>query len=208
MLKVLEGKNVKVIASEPHQNMCEEFKQVVPDTEIIQCTVEQIPLPSSSVDVVIAAQSFHWFTNRDALKEIHRVLTPSGSFGIVWLLDDITVPWLKDLYEFIEPLNEHFSHFYPYKENWQPLFGQLSHQLFNAPKENVSFKYLFPSSVDHAYKYFASFSVLQGGGEENKKALKERFEKVVEKHFNEKGIPLEHIPIKIHLLWCTKIASN
>ncbi|KAL9977419.1 hypothetical protein ACROYT_G014819 [Oculina patagonica] len=121
MLNVLEGKNVKVIASEPHQNMCEEFKQVVPDTEVIQCTAEKIPLPNSSVDAVIAAQSFHWFTNREALKEIHRVLIAGGSLGITWSIEDITVPWLKDLYEFIEPVNEHYSVALPYRESWKPL---------------------------------------------------------------------------------------
>ena len=45
MLKVLELKEeqeIKVIASEPHQNMYEEFKVLMPDTEIIQCTAEKI----------------------------------------------------------------------------------------------------------------------------------------------------------------------
>ena len=45
MLKILEIKEeqeIKVIASEPHQNMCEEFKELMPDTEIIQCTTEKI----------------------------------------------------------------------------------------------------------------------------------------------------------------------
>ena len=45
MLKILEQKeeqNIKVIASDPHQNMYEEFKLVMPDTEIIQCTAESI----------------------------------------------------------------------------------------------------------------------------------------------------------------------
>ena len=45
MLKILEQKeeqNIKVIASEPHQNMYEEFKLLMPDTEIIQCTAEKI----------------------------------------------------------------------------------------------------------------------------------------------------------------------
>lgn len=45
MLKILELKedqNIKVIASEPHQNMYEEFKLIMPDTEIIQCTAEKI----------------------------------------------------------------------------------------------------------------------------------------------------------------------
>ena len=42
MLKVLEGKNVKVIASEPLTSMCEQFRLMVPDTEIIQCPAEKI----------------------------------------------------------------------------------------------------------------------------------------------------------------------
>ena len=42
MLKVLKGKNVKVVASEPVTSMCEQFRLMVPDTEIIQCTAEKI----------------------------------------------------------------------------------------------------------------------------------------------------------------------
>ena len=45
MLKILEFKEeqkIKVIASEPHQNMYEEFKVLMPDTEIIQCVAEKI----------------------------------------------------------------------------------------------------------------------------------------------------------------------
>ena len=42
MLKVLKGKNVKVIASEPVTSMCEQFRLMVPDTEIIQCAAEKI----------------------------------------------------------------------------------------------------------------------------------------------------------------------
>ena len=45
MLKILElreEQEIKVIASEPHQNMYKEFKVLMPDTEIIQCTAEKI----------------------------------------------------------------------------------------------------------------------------------------------------------------------
>lgn len=42
MVEVLTGKNVRVIASEPLQSMYEQFKLMVPDTEIIQCAAEQI----------------------------------------------------------------------------------------------------------------------------------------------------------------------
>lgn len=42
MVKVLTGKKVKVFASEPLQSMCEQFKLMVPETEIIQCAAEKI----------------------------------------------------------------------------------------------------------------------------------------------------------------------
>lgn len=50
-------------------------------------------LPDASVDVVVvAAQSFHRFTNRAALEEIHRVLVPNGAFGTLWKLLDLSIP--------------------------------------------------------------------------------------------------------------------
>ena len=42
MLEVLKDKNLRVIASEPLQSMCEQLKLMVPDTEIIQCPAENI----------------------------------------------------------------------------------------------------------------------------------------------------------------------
>lgn len=42
MVKVLAGKNVRVIASEPLPSMCEQLKLIVPNTEIIQCAAELI----------------------------------------------------------------------------------------------------------------------------------------------------------------------
>lgn len=212
MLKILQLKEeleVKVIASEPHQNMYEEFKMLMPDTEIIQCAAEKIPLPDSSVDVVIAAQSFHWFANRAAVEEIHRVLAPSGSFGIIWLLEDISVPWVRDLYEFLRPMYEQNSIAFPYQElSRKTLLAGLFQQLFSAPKENLSFSHRFPSSIELAYEFFCSFSVILTGSEQTKKAFKECFDNVMEKHFKGNGIPLDHISFQIYMCWCTKTTSN
>jgi len=33
-------------------------------------------------------QAFHWFSNKDSLKEIHRVLKPAGVLGMVWNAED------------------------------------------------------------------------------------------------------------------------
>ena len=42
MSEVLKGKNVKMIASEPLESMLKQFKQIVPNTETIQCPAENI----------------------------------------------------------------------------------------------------------------------------------------------------------------------
>ena len=40
MLEIVNKQNVTVIASDPLEEMCKEFKHHQPDTEIIQCAVE------------------------------------------------------------------------------------------------------------------------------------------------------------------------
>ena len=42
MLEIVNKQNVTVIASDPLEEMCKEFKQHQPDTEIIQCAAERI----------------------------------------------------------------------------------------------------------------------------------------------------------------------
>ena len=160
------------------------------------------------MDVVIAAQSFHWFANRAAVEEIHRVLAPSGSFGIFWSLEDTSVPWVKDLFVFMWPLYEKKSIVFPYQESWKTLYGRLCQQLFSAPKEDLSFRHRFPFSIERAHEFFSSYSVIAGGSEQTKNAFKESFDNVMEKHFKGNGIPLDHISFQIYMYWCTKITSN
>jgi len=205
MVKLLTGKKVKVIASEPLQSMCQQFKLMVPETEIIQCAAEKIPLPDASVDVVIALQSFHWFTNRSALEEIHRVLVPNGSFGLMWSLLDVSIPWEKDLFNFLRILHEGNSLVFPHFENWKEVFSLLSQHLFSTPEECISFENcLQASSFDQAYKHFASYSIIAGGSESDKKAFQELFNELMEKHFKEKGIFFEGIRFKLYMYWCHK----
>ena len=160
------------------------------------------------MDVVIAAQCFHWFANRAAVEEIHRVLAPSGSFGIMWSLEDTSVPWVTDLYKVLESIYEQIPILFPNQGSWKTLFGTLCQQLFSAPKENLRFGHRLPSSIERAYKFFSSFSVIAGGSEQTKKAFKECFDNAMEKHFKGNGIPLDYIPFKIYLYWCTKTTSN
>ena len=162
-------------------------------------------LPDASVDVVIAAQSFHWFTNRAALKEFHRVLTSRGSFGMVWvLLDDIAAIWLKEIKNFLRILDENYNLVFPFMQEWRKVFSDLSQGLFSNPEECIDFKYSRTSSFDHAFKMLSSYSPVAGGSEKDKKDFHDLFNDVTKRHFKDQGIPLETIPFKFYMYWCTK----
>ena len=84
-------------ASEPDQAMLEILRRDLPDVPTSLTGAESIPLGDSSVDVVIAAQCFHWFDAEAALAEIARVLKPGGHLSLVWHWRDERIPWVKKL---------------------------------------------------------------------------------------------------------------
>lgn len=47
-------------------------------------TAERLPLPDASVDLITAAQAFHWFDIAAARAEFLRVLKPQGHVVLVW----------------------------------------------------------------------------------------------------------------------------
>jgi SAM-dependent methyltransferase len=47
-------------------------------------TAEATTLPSASIDLIIAGQSFHWFDRQATKKEFHRILRPGGTIALMW----------------------------------------------------------------------------------------------------------------------------
>ena len=47
-------------------------------------TAEHLPLPANSVDLITAAQAFHWFDIATARTEFLRVLKPQGQVALIW----------------------------------------------------------------------------------------------------------------------------
>ncbi|MCX6396306.1 MAG: class I SAM-dependent methyltransferase [Propionibacteriales bacterium] len=91
-----------VIATDPLPEMLGYLKVRVPGAETMVATAEHLPVPSRSIDVVVAAQSFHWFDHDVALAEIARVLRPGGTVGLVWNVRDNAIPWVRKLSALIE----------------------------------------------------------------------------------------------------------
>ncbi|KAG7109813.1 putative methyltransferase C25B8.09 like protein [Verticillium longisporum] len=74
---------------------------------------EGIPLGDGWGDGCVVAQAFHWFANEKALREIHRVLKPRSSLGLIWNIEDYNKPaawtastqWEQRLNELIHSLD-------------------------------------------------------------------------------------------------------
>ncbi|MGH7641274.1 MAG: class I SAM-dependent methyltransferase [Candidatus Dormibacteria bacterium] len=96
----------RVIALEPVAEMAEQLERAVPGVEVLAATAASTSLSSGHVDAATAGQAFHWFSDPDSLKEIHRVLRPRGWLGLIWNVRDVRSPLWRAINELVEPLRE------------------------------------------------------------------------------------------------------
>jgi SAM-dependent methyltransferase len=80
---LLAERGVRVTAVEPNRAM-REAAAPHPLVEWREGTAEATGLPGASVDLVLCAQSFHWFRPEAASSEFHRILVPRGRLALVW----------------------------------------------------------------------------------------------------------------------------
>jgi SAM-dependent methyltransferase len=83
----LAGMVKKVHAVEPNPEMREYARRALSTLANVECTggrAEETGLGDSSVDVITAAQAFHWFHREHARREFQRILKPGGAVALVW----------------------------------------------------------------------------------------------------------------------------
>ena len=97
LTEVLAGLGHDVHATDPDPAMLTRLRERLPDVLTSVASAEQIPAPDGVFDVVVAAQSFHWFDHDRALPEIARVLKPGGRLALVWNRRDERIPWVRRL---------------------------------------------------------------------------------------------------------------
>jgi len=90
-----------VLATDPDEQMLDLLRTRVPQARTAVAAAEKLPSGDRSVDVVIAAQAFHWFDPDVALPEIARVLKPGGALALVWNHRDARIPWVRRLGDLI-----------------------------------------------------------------------------------------------------------
>lgn len=87
----------EVFAIEPDSRMREVLQENVPSAVALEGRGEAIPLSDDSVDVVIAASSWHWVEQERGFAEAARVLRRGGTLALLWTGPDRTVEWVSRL---------------------------------------------------------------------------------------------------------------
>jgi len=102
---------------------------------------EQIPLKDAAVDVVTAAQAFHWFDHERAVPEMRRVLADEGRMGLLWNLRDESVDWIARLSEIIGSDDAIGATLGRHSEFLDNVISQLTHQGSFRDVEVMTFPY-------------------------------------------------------------------
>jgi SAM-dependent methyltransferase len=90
----------QVIGVEPNQAMrdaAESLLRSYPAFTSVNGTASATTLESQSVDLIIAAQAFHWFAGKNTRDEFTRILKPGGHISLIWNVRQVdTTPFLRD----------------------------------------------------------------------------------------------------------------
>lgn len=117
---VLTRTGANVVAVEPVPAMLAQLAAGQPGVKTLRASAQNLPLRSESADAVICAQSFHWFATAASLAEIHRVLKPGGTLGLIWNVRDTSIDWVMQLTRILDP-HEGDAPRYDHGE-WQAVF--------------------------------------------------------------------------------------
>jgi SAM-dependent methyltransferase len=97
LTELLQRRGCTVTATDPSVAMLTRLVRRAPGARVAAGTAEQVPVRAGSADLVVAAQSFHWFDAEAMLHQVARVLRRGGKLAVVWNARDERIPWVRRL---------------------------------------------------------------------------------------------------------------
>jgi ubiquinone/menaquinone biosynthesis C-methylase UbiE len=102
-----------VVGVEPNDAMraaAESRLESYPNFRSVKGTAEATTLESKSVDLVTAAQAFHWFDGERAHEEFRRILKSQESVALVWNMRRLdATPFLRDYEELLREFGTDYA---------------------------------------------------------------------------------------------------
>lgn len=116
--RLLAERNIYVIAVEPNKNMREAAERELSGYEnykSVAASAEETGIEAHSIDLITAAQAFHWFDREKCKAEFKRILKHDGQVALIWNRRDISMPFMAEYTDItyryaIEPPNEIYDH--------------------------------------------------------------------------------------------------
>ena len=94
--RLLLDAGLEVYAVEPNNNMREAAETLLSGEAkftSVDGPAERTGLADNSVDLITAAQAFHWFNNETTKQEFRRILKPGGTLALIWNKRNISQPF-------------------------------------------------------------------------------------------------------------------
>jgi SAM-dependent methyltransferase len=188
-----------LVAVEPVDAMREQLQTRLPTVPALRGTAEAIPLGDHSVDAVVVAQAFHWFDEERALCEIHRVLRPGRSLGLVWNVRDQSVDWVGRLTDILEP---HAGDAPRHRSGkWRSAFDRAD--LFGPLKER-SFPHAQEVTLDGLVDRVLSTSFIAALDEPTRARVARQVVELARSHPELTGRERFTLPYRTDVLWCRR----
>jgi SAM-dependent methyltransferase len=181
--QLLLDQALRVFGIEPNANMREAAETLFadyPHFTSVGAPAERTGLADNSIDLITAAQAFHWFNNAATKAEFRRILKPEGQLALIWNKRQISQPFQQaydavlkayvpeygvvnhmnlseaDIAEFFADGNMELLHFDNSQQLTFPgLLGRLRSSSY-CPAENSP---QYPSLVTELVALFERFSV-------------------------------------------------
>jgi SAM-dependent methyltransferase len=103
--ELLLGNGNLVFAVEPNDEMrskAEAKLSTYRGFRSVNGSAESTTLPAGSVDLITAAQSFHWFVPEEARAEFRRILRLNGWVALIWNTRKTSTPFLQGYEELVD----------------------------------------------------------------------------------------------------------
>lgn len=189
----------RLVAIEPVAEMRAHLARSFPDVAVIAGVGEAIPLATGSMDAAVAAQAFHWFDPERALPEIHRVLRPGGTLGLVWNLRDTSVEWVAKHARIVDAygdvIRRHES------GEWKSAFPAPGF----GPLQLAEFANVQQITPDGVVERAASTSYIATLPDDERSHVMERIRTLVATHEQTRGRDLIDFPHRTHVYWCERL---
>ena len=201
LTQLLVPTGAEVVAVEPVEGMRAALARALPEVTALAGTAENLPLRAASVDAVVVGSAFHWFRGDDALAEIHRVLRPRGSLGLLWNVRDESVPWLAELSALMEPHRGSAPGYC--SGGWREAFTRTA--LFS-PIRRAEFGHVHRLEPEAVVARVASVSFVAALAESDRAAVLARVRALLARDPATRGREVVELPYRTDVWWCGAVA--